>query len=113
MAEVQAGLRECLEIALAAGVAPEYLAFDPGIGFGKTMDHNLAILRRPEAFGIDGRPVLLGVSRKSFIGRVLGTADPAARAWPTVALTSWAREKGVRILPVHDVRESARALRMT
>ncbi len=113
VAEVQAGLRESQGLALAAGNARECLVFDPGIGFGKSLDHNLAILRRLEAFGLEGRPVLLGVSRKSFIGRILGSSDPADRAWPTVALTSWAREKGARILRVHDVRENVQALRMT
>ena len=113
IAEIQASLRHSINTARAAGVALESIALDPGIGFGKTLEHNLAILRDPCAFGLDGRPVLLGVSRKSFIARILGQGDPAARKWPTVALTSLARERGARILRVHDVRENVHALRMT
>jgi dihydropteroate synthase len=113
ISEIQASLRDSMDRALAAGVALEGLALDPGIGFGKTLEHNLAILRDPSSFALEGRPVLLGVSRKSFIARILGPGDPAARQWPTVALTSFTRERGARIFRVHDVRENARALRMT
>ncbi len=108
--EVQASLRQSLSAALAAGVLMEAIALDPGIGFGKTLEHNLSILRRLDDFGMDGRPVLLGVSRKSFIGTITGNTG---RKWGTVALTSYAREKGVRILRVHDVKENFQALRMT
>ena len=108
--EIQASLRLCMDAALTAGVAREAIVLDPGIGFGKALEHNLTILRRLEAFSLDGRPVLLGVSRKSFIGKITGSAD---RKWPTVALSSYAREKGVRILRVHDVKENVQALRMT
>jgi len=108
--EIQSSLRQCMDAALAAGVAREAIVLDPGIGFGKTLEHNLAILRRLDAFALEGRPVLLGVSRKSFIGKISGSAD---RMWPTVALTSYAREKGVRILRVHDVKENVQSLRMT
>lgn len=113
VAEIQASLRGSMDAALAAGVELERLALDPGIGFGKTLEHNLAILRHPAAFALKGRPVLLGVSRKSFLGKILGPGDPAARKWPTVALTSLARERGARIFRVHDVRENVHALRMT
>ena len=89
------------------------IALDPGIGFGKRLEDNLAILRHPDAFSLDGRPVLLGVSRKSFIGQLTGSPTPASRDWPTVALTSLARERGARILRVHDVLPNAHALRMT
>ncbi len=114
VAEIQASLRCSMDAALAAGVGPECLALDPGIGFGKTLEHNLDILRNPAAFGLEGRPVMLGVSRKSFIGKITGGGGGAAsRQWPTVALTSLARERGVRILRVHDVKENVQALRMT
>ena len=113
VAEIGASLRHSIELALTAGVALENIALDPGIGFGKTLEHNLTILRNPAAFALKGRPVLLGVSRKSFIPRILGPMDPAARRWPTVALTSMARERGARIFRVHDVKENAQALRMT
>jgi dihydropteroate synthase len=102
-----------MDRALTAGVAMESIALDPGIGFGKTLEHNLTILRHLEAFSLDDRPVLLGVSRKSFIARILGDLKAARRPWPTAALTSYAREKGVRVLRVHDVKENVHALRMT
>ena len=103
-------VRLSMDAALAAGAVLESIALDPGIGFGKTLEHNLTILRRLNEFGLNDRPVLLGVSRKSLIGKITG---PAGRKWGTVALTSYARENGVRILRVHDVKENVQALRMT
>ena len=113
LAEIAHALRGSMDAAVAAGVAPEAIVLDPGIGFGKRLEDNLAILRHPLAFALDGRPVLLGASRKSFVGHLTGTADPAARDCPTVALTSEARERGARIFRVHDVQRNAEALRMT
>lgn len=110
--EVRGFFEERLATLAAAGIDPEALCFDPGIGFGKTVAHNLALLRGLGELGVGGRPLLLGVSRKSFIGRVLDSADVADRAWPTVALTAWAREAGARIHRVHEVRPNAEALRM-
>ena len=112
VAEVCGYLRSAGNAAISAGVAVDRLVFDPGIGFGKTMDHNLALLRALPSFQIYGRPVLLGVSRKSFIGRLLGNTDPLSREAPTIALTAWARQHGVRIVRVHAVKENAHALRM-
>ena len=112
VAEVRQRLKLAYEEAVAAGVDPECLVFDPGIGFGKTLEHNLALLRNLPEFQIQGRPVLLGVSRKSFIGRLLGNNDPLAREAPTTALTAWSRQHGVRILRVHAVKENSQALRM-
>ena len=111
-AEVRERLEAAFHQALAAGVLPEGLVFDPGIGFGKTLEHNLELLRALPVFQVQGRPVLLGVSRKSFLGRILGNTDPAARDAPTTALTAWARQQGARILRVHAVKENAQALRM-
>jgi len=113
LAEVAAALRESMELARSAGVSAESIVLDPGIGFGKRLEDNLAILRSPGSFAVEGRPVLLGASRKSFLGQLTGAADPAGRDWPTVALTSLAREAGVRIFRVHAVRANAEALRMT
>ncbi len=113
IAEISAALRLAINLATAAGVHPDAIALDPGIGFGKRLEDNLAILRQPDAFSLDGRPVLLGVSRKSFIGQLTDSSSPASRDWPTVALTSLARERGARILRVHDVRPNVQALRMT
>ena len=97
----------------AAGIDPLALCFDPGIGFGKIVDHNLALLRALGEISVVGRPLLLGVSRKSFIGKILGSDDLSAREWPTVAITSNAREKGVMLHRVHAVRPNLEALRMT
>ena len=112
-AEIRAALGESLRQALDAGVASKRIALDPGIGFGKTVAHNLTILRDLPEFAIEGRPVLLGVSRKSFLGKVLGDASMEARDHGTIALTAWARGRGARIFRVHQVRENAHALRMT
>ena len=89
------------------------LAFDPGIGFGKTVPHNLAILRNLDSMRVGGRPLVLGVSRKSFLGKVLGSDAMEDRAWPTVALTSYGRTRGASVIRVHDVQLNAQALRMT
>ena len=111
--EVAEFFKERLASLAAAGIAPESLCFDPGIGFGKTLDHNLALLRALGELSVAGRPLLLGVSRKSFIGKILGTADLGAREWPTVAVTSRAREQGVMLHRVHCVKPNMEALRMT
>ena len=95
-----------------AGIAREALCFDPGIGFGKTLGHNLALLRALDSLSPAGRPLMLGVSRKSMIGQLLGNPELALRDWPTVALTAKAREKGVMLHRVHKVRPNYEALRM-
>lgn len=97
----------------AAGVQPEAIVFDPGIGFGKKLEHNLAILRELDQFTVEGRPILLGVSRKSFIGKLVGSDDLEDRHWPTVAITAHAREQGIALHRVHEVRANLEALRMT
>ncbi len=111
--EVRQFFEERLATCLEAGIAPERLCFDPGIGFGKTLEHNLALLRALGSLRVADRPILLGVSRKSFIGAVLGDPSMEAREWPTVALTAYARQHGVDIVRVHDVRPNREALRMT
>ena len=96
----------------AAGVADEQVVFDVGIGFGKTLEHNLQLLRRLADFRTLGRPLLLGVSRKSFIGRLVG-ADVSARLPGSLACACWALAQGVQILRTHDVAETVQAVRMT
>jgi dihydropteroate synthase len=113
VSEIREFFRLSHERAVASGIHPMSLAYDPGIGFGKTVSHNLALLRNVGSLRIEDRPLLYGVSRKSFIGKVLGTASMEERFWPTVALTSLLREKGVNIFRVHDVRANREALRMT
>ncbi len=116
-ADVVAELRDFFAERLAAltdaGISPEAQCFDPGIGFGKGLDHNLALLRALDRISPPGRPLLLGVSRKSFIGKLLGSDELGLRDWPTVALTSRAREQGVMLHRVHAVRPNLEALRMT
>lgn len=113
VAEVAEFFRERLRTLVMAGIDPEMLCFDPGIGFGKTLEHNLALLRGLDGLSVSGRPLLLGVSRKSFLAKILGTQDLQAREWPTVAITASTREKGVMLHRVHSVRPNIEALRMT
>jgi dihydropteroate synthase len=101
-----------LEIAAAAGVPAEQLILDPGIGFYKTPAQNLEIIRRVGELKSLGRPLLLGVSRKSIIGRVLGEADAAERLEGTLAATVFAVQQGVDFIRVHEVRANLRAARM-
>jgi dihydropteroate synthase len=102
---------ERLERLAPAGVAPEQVVFDPGIGFGKTLPHNLELLGRLESFRRLGRPLLLGVSRKSFIGRLLG-AEVEARLPASLACAAWAVSHGVQLLRTHDVAATCQAVRM-
>ncbi|MBP7706220.1 MAG: dihydropteroate synthase [Candidatus Aminicenantes bacterium] len=109
--EIAAFLDDRLRVAEAAGVPRERLVVDPGIGFGKTVDHNLEILRRAADFHALGRPLLLGFSRKAFLGRVLGGLPPEERLEATLAAAVLAVERGAHILRVHDVGPVFRAVR--
>jgi dihydropteroate synthase len=102
-----------LDRCLSFGVHAPRIAFDPGIGFGKTVEHNLALLRALPSLQVEERPLVVGVSRKSFLGKALDTTEMADRSWPTVALTSFCREKGARVLRVHEAKPNWEALRMT
>ena len=112
-AEIREFFRQILGASVACGIDPMSLAFDPGIGFGKTVAHNLALIRNLASMRIGGRPLVLGISRKSFIGSVLGSPSLEDRAWPTVALTSYGRARGAQVFRVHDARENFQALRMS
>ncbi len=94
----------------AAGVPPERIVIDPGIGFGKTVEHNLTLLRQLRSFTSLGRPVLVGASRKTFIGKLSGGLDASERLEGSLAVAALAAAAGARILRVHDVRETRRAL---
>ena len=110
-AEVAAFLEERLRTAVDAGVAEDRICLDPGIGFGKTVEQNLELVRRLDVLTALGRPVVVGFSRKSTLGRVLG--DPEARTGTTAASVGAAVaafERGATILRVHDVREHVEAL---
>jgi dihydropteroate synthase len=93
--------------AVRSGIDPMCIAFDPGIGFGKTVAHNLELLANLPRLQVDDRPLVVGVSRKSFLGKI---SDPANA---TIALTSLLRERGAHVLRVHDVAANAHALRTT
>jgi len=95
---------------LAAGIVKEKIAVDPGIGFGKTLEHNLALIRHLDRFQTLGCPVLLGVSRKSFIGAMVGVDEPRERMPGSVAAGLYGVLRGARILRVHDVAETLQAV---
>ncbi len=104
------GLAAARDTALAAGVPADQILLDPGIGFGKTQAHNLALLRGIGLFHALGCPLLLGVSRKGFIGTLGAAPNPADRAPGSIALGLMAVTQGVQVLRVHDVEETAQAL---
>jgi dihydropteroate synthase len=111
VSEVAAFLEERLSFAVAAGIPEERICLDPGIGFGKTVEHNLELVGRLDEIVALGRPVVVGASRKRFLGRVLG--DPEAVTGPVsagVAVAVLAYERGASIFRVHDVREHVEAL---
>lgn len=112
LAEIVADLQRAIDRAVAAGVVWERIVVDPGFGFGKTPTHNLALLRGLQALRILGRPVLLGTSRKSTLGHVLGL-PPNERLEATLATTALGIASGVDIVRVHDVLPNVRAARMT
>ncbi len=95
-----------------AGLHPEQLVYDPGIGFGKSLAHNLGLLKNLGNISPQGRPLLLGVSRKSFISKILENNDLGRREAPTAVLTAYGRQAGGRIFRVHSVKENGDALRM-
>jgi dihydropteroate synthase len=97
--------------AIECGVDPMRLAFDPGIGFGKTLEHNLSLLENLEHLRIDDRPLVVGVSRKSFLGKLTGSNEMADRLAPTIAFTAILRTRGADVLRVHDVKENVATLR--
>lgn len=111
-AEVTVSLRSSLARARAAGVAPECLAVDPGIGFGKSVAGNLQLLKRIAEFHQLGCPLLLGTSRKSFIGKLLDLEEPLERLPGTLATVAWAVSQGVQLHRVHDVRQAREAALM-
>ena len=108
--EVEVELRSAVERARAAGIAADALAIDPGIGFGKTLTHNLVLLAAVPRFAATGIPVLIGTSRKSFIGHLTGVVAPSDRLAGSLASAVLAARDGARILRVHDVAETVAAL---
>jgi dihydropteroate synthase len=110
--EIMDSLRESIAIAEQAGIPGDRIIIDPGIGFGKTVAHNLEIIRRLDEFAGFEKPVLLGPSRKSFIGKVLGDLPVTERLEGTAAAVAAAILKGAHILRVHDVKEMVRVARL-
>jgi dihydropteroate synthase len=111
--DVKAFLEERMSFAVRAGIAEDHILLDPGIGFGKTLEHNLELLRRLDELVALGRPVVIGTSRKSFLGTLTGREDPQARVPGTIATNVLAYERGARVFRVHDVAPVVDALRVT
>jgi dihydropteroate synthase len=110
--DVKAFLSNRLAFAVDAGVAEERIWLDPGIGFGKTLEHNLELLRRLGELRELGRPLVIGTSRKSFLGKIDGS-DVGDRIGGTIASSVLAAAEGADVLRVHDVAETAQAMKMT
>jgi dihydropteroate synthase len=110
VSEVKAFLEERLAFAVAEGVEEELIWLDPGVGFGKTVEHNLELLRRLDEIVAIGRPVVVGTSRKSFLGKLTGGKSEGERLPGTIATNVLALERGARVFRVHDVAPVADAL---
>ena len=110
VSDVKAFLEERLAFAVGEGVAEERVWLDPGIGFGKTVEHNLELLRRLDEIVAIGRPVVIGTSRKSFLGKIAGGRDETERVPGTIATNVLALERGATVFRVHDVAQNADAL---
>ena len=111
--EVREFLAQRVDALVEAGADERMLMIDPGIGFGKTVEHNLELLRRLDELKAVGRPIVVGTSRKSVIGKVLGDAPVEDRLEGTAATVALAIAKGADIVRVHDVKEMARVARMS
>ncbi|MDQ6809207.1 MAG: dihydropteroate synthase [Verrucomicrobiota bacterium] len=109
--EVGDFFRQQYSCALSCGIDPMAIAFDPGIGFGKTLEHNLALLRNLPRLRIDDRPIVLGVSRKALLAKIIGSSEMGERAAATIAFTSLLRDRGANVLRVHEVKDNVAALR--
>jgi dihydropteroate synthase len=113
VSEVADFFRQQYVCAIEWGIDPMVIAFDPGIGFGKTLEHNLELLAQLERLRADDRPLVVGISRKSFLAKVTGSSEIGDRLAPAVALASLLRERGADVFRVHDVKENVNALRVT
>jgi dihydropteroate synthase len=111
VAEVRDFLQERLAVCAAAGIAAERVILDPGFGFAKTLEHNLSLFKHLQAMHGLGRPLLVGASRKSMIGKVLGH-EVGERLYGSLALAALSLSKGVHILRVHDVAQTVDVVRM-
>jgi dihydropteroate synthase len=112
VAEVADFFRQYYVRAVNCGIDPMAIAFDPGIGFGKTLAHNLELLGHLEHLRVEDRPIVIGVSRKAFLTKLTGLSDLPSRASATAALTAFLWGRGAQVFRVHDVKENRAALRL-
>lgn len=112
VAEVTAFLRRRVADAITAGINPSQILIDPGIGFGKTVEHNLQVLRRLTELKSLGQPVVVGTSRKGFIGKITGEDLSTGRPFGTAATVAWAVANGADLVRVHDVGPMSQVVRM-
>jgi len=113
VAEISEFFRQQYARAIGLNIDPMAIAFDPGIGFGKTLEHNLELLAQLERLRPHDRALVVGVSRKSFLGKLIGSSEISNRLAPSVALTSLLRARGADVFRVHDVKENVYALRVS
>ena len=113
VAEVKQHLAHLRDTAEAAGVPRHHILLDPGIGFAKRMEHNLTLMRHLSALSELGQPLLLGTSRKSFIGKITDEDEPSHRLFGTAASVAWCVANGADIVRVHDVAPMSKVVRMT
>ena len=113
VAEISEFFRQQYALAIGLNIDPMAIAFDPGIGFGKTLEHNLELLAQLERLRAHDRPLVVGVSRKSFLGKLIGSPEISDRLVPGLALSALLRARGADVFRVHDVRENVYALRVT
>lgn len=110
--EIMDYMREGIKIARQSGISGDKIIIDPGIGFGKTFDHNLEIIKHLREFTLLEKPILIGPSRKAFIGKILGDVPPAERLEGTAAAVAISIINGANIIRVHDVREMVRVAKI-
>ena len=111
--EISEFFRQQYGRAIGLNIDPMAIAFDPGIGFGKTLEHNLELLVQLERLRVHDRALVVGVSRKSFLGRLIGSPEISDRLIPGLVLTSLLRARGADVFRVHDVKENVYALQVT
>jgi dihydropteroate synthase len=112
MSEVRETLRERLSFAMSSGIEINQLLIDPGIGFGKTLEHNLSLLSQLSALRELGRPMVVGTSRKKFIGTITGEPEASNRVFGTAASVAWCVAQGASIVRVHDVKPMRQVVQM-
>ena len=113
VAEISEFFRQQYALAIGLNIDPMAIAFDPGVGFGKTLEHNLELLAQLERLRPHDRPLVVGVSRKSFLGKLIGSPEISDRLVPGLALSALLRARGADVFRVHDVKENVHALRVS